>query len=755
MWFFHRKERGNLCSYPIARNRKVRWMKSTFLVFVLVTQYHFSLGKTYYVSEVHGDDQNQGTKELPFKTIQKAADLALPGDTVFVREGIYRERVSPPRGGKEGSPIVYYAERHRNVVVKGSDVWVPEFENFTGNIFYAIPDDAMFNDDVYVDNKNPFKVAVSSTPYRLDGKPEVDRGYDGDPNLILTIGQVFVNGEPYIQKGYINELRAKSKSWYYDKESGAIYIHFEDDNPARNFIEISTRRRIFAPHERGLGYIVVDGFVMEHCGNQYPTNFWEIEHPEWQQAGALGTRSGHHWIIKNNIIRYAHGVGIDFGNEGNSTVDLEVGSNGLAYGSTYHIIDSNHIIDNGGGGVAAYFPTYTTFTNNVVERNNNLNFEGQKRWESAGVKMHGPSNAVISNNLIRNNYGKWGLWLDQGSGNNTVVHGNLIIGHEVGFDLEIGSSFVDKLIFDNNVLINNQTAIASRESGGITAVHNLIMRSETYGVHNTIEETREGSWSSDHHHYFNNLFMGNTKHIDVCPPDFYRSADRQFDFNLYLNTETDFKFEVYGVSPGLYKFDDWKDIWSSYNGGENAEANSQLTVDMSYQFDEDNFQLKINSVHDLTSQKTAPHTKVNEDYFGESVANDSSAIVGPFQGLKNGDNILSLWDGLRSIAEGELPYEWTSYVLNVSAEQKPVMNVYPNPASDMFNVKIESNGMESVVRVDLFDLNGRSVIRKDFEKGHSSFFNANVLLVGVEPGIYILRIESGSFLNQQKIIVKD
>ena len=251
-------------------------------------------------------------------------------------------------------------------------------------------------------------------------------------------------------------MKELEHSWFYDKKSGNIYIHFADDSPEKKTVEISTRRRIFAPHQRQLGYITVQGFVMEHCGNQYPANFWETRHPEWQQAGALGTRSGHHWVIKNNVIRFANGVGVDFGNEGNKDADLETGENGPTVGANHNMIDSNWITDNGAAGTAAYAPSIITFTNNVVERNINLNFLGKKRWESGAVKMHSPNNSIISNNLIRNNYAKWGLWLDGGSGKNTQVHGNLIIGNHIGFDLEIGIGAADKLILDNNIFINNK-----------------------------------------------------------------------------------------------------------------------------------------------------------------------------------------------------------------------------------------------------------------------------------------------------------
>ena len=93
--------------------------------------------------------------------------------------------------------------------------------------------------------------------------------------------------------------------------------------------------------KRGLKYIFVDGFTFERCANQYPNKFWNIK--ENQQAGAVGTRSGKYWCIKNNIIRFANSIGIDWGNEGKTSQDLEIGSNGKA-GGTYKNIIQNNII---------------------------------------------------------------------------------------------------------------------------------------------------------------------------------------------------------------------------------------------------------------------------------------------------------------------------------------------------------------------------------------------------------------------------
>ena len=49
----------------------------------------------------------------------------------------------------------------------------------------------------------------------------------------------------------------------------AILARFDADLQA-DLIELTTRSRVFAPHKRGLGYIDVIGFTMEHAANQFP-----------------------------------------------------------------------------------------------------------------------------------------------------------------------------------------------------------------------------------------------------------------------------------------------------------------------------------------------------------------------------------------------------------------------------------------------------------------------------------------------------
>ena len=104
------------------------------LQFVLLTL-AFSLtvsAKEYHVAKT-GNDANNGNLETPLLTIQAAANLAQSGDIITAHEGIYREEVTPPRGGdSDDQRIVYQAAEGENVVITGSEVvknWTKESGN--------------------------------------------------------------------------------------------------------------------------------------------------------------------------------------------------------------------------------------------------------------------------------------------------------------------------------------------------------------------------------------------------------------------------------------------------------------------------------------------------------------------------------------------------------------------------------------------------------------------------------------------------
>jgi len=76
---------------------------------------------SYFVSPF-GDDTNDGTEVSPFKSIQKAADTAKAGETVFIKEGTYKERVELTNTGTKDKKIVFQNYARDIVIVDGSDI---------------------------------------------------------------------------------------------------------------------------------------------------------------------------------------------------------------------------------------------------------------------------------------------------------------------------------------------------------------------------------------------------------------------------------------------------------------------------------------------------------------------------------------------------------------------------------------------------------------------------------------------------------
>lgn len=81
-----------------------------------------SLAADYYVDQNNpsASDANAGTEAQPFKTIQKAANIAIAGDIVLVKNGIYDERITPINSGAAGSFISF--ESNGNVKARGFNV---------------------------------------------------------------------------------------------------------------------------------------------------------------------------------------------------------------------------------------------------------------------------------------------------------------------------------------------------------------------------------------------------------------------------------------------------------------------------------------------------------------------------------------------------------------------------------------------------------------------------------------------------------
>jgi hypothetical protein len=71
-----------------------------------------------YVDAVSGNDANDGlSAATAFKTISQASYVVVPGVTVHIADGLYRESLARPLSGVAGKPITYKASGKKAVVV--------------------------------------------------------------------------------------------------------------------------------------------------------------------------------------------------------------------------------------------------------------------------------------------------------------------------------------------------------------------------------------------------------------------------------------------------------------------------------------------------------------------------------------------------------------------------------------------------------------------------------------------------------------
>jgi parallel beta-helix repeat protein len=657
-----------------------KYLRAIFLVFLLSLDTVFisvpypvfstqsqSSPRTWIVSQHHplASDQSPGNLALPLKTISRAAELAMPGDTILVRTGVYRERVAPLRSGQPERPITYRAASDETVIVKGSEIWSPNPKPLAGNRYvYSGSMNLVFGDF------NPFTILLKRmhTPQ--------------------TLGQVFVDGEPSVEVGSIERVLEQSNSWFFNSEDRRLYLHFSHDPkpPLSRLVEVSVRGRIFAPHKRGLGYIHVKGFTFEHAANQFPSNFWNSR--DSPQAGAISTRSGHHWVIEDNIIRYAKAIGLDCGSEGK--YDLE-GNQPTPEGVGYHYIHNNTIIDNGCCGLVGWKQTGTKIIGNRIERNNLL---GWTAPEIGGIKVHKFVGGLIEGNLIRDN-DAFGIWLDNVYRDSRVTRNVAINNAGAGIFVEMGDG---PILVDNNVVAFTREGegIYTHDASGVTVAHNLLYGNTHFGVYmRTVTERQFGNASgkdetvaTSHQRIYNNIFVDNYRGQVSLPFSSKRDFDNHSDYNLLIGG-TKWNWEGLGLnrfvlntSDGRVKqqrivdafrtsieeqnvpkiqrpnFNLWTqqpylnlDEWRFLSGNEHhsfaptpnlgniengALEKGSMNLSARSLFVEFDSDTPFQILHAL------PLQEVERDYFGNPIP-PVRALAGPFQGWQRGYNRFDLW----------------------------------------------------------------------------------------------------------------
>jgi hypothetical protein len=450
-------------------------MKTICLFFAALLFSSVTSAREYHVS-VKGSDTNEGSAEKPFRTISHSVQFALPGDTITVHAGVYREWVNPLRGGEsDSSRILYRAAPGEKAEIKGSEVirgWVKE----KNGVWKVVIPNSFFRD------YNPYRDSIYGDWFNGMGR-------------IHHTGEVFLNGRslfeketmdqvlrPTMNKG-IRDTIGSMYTWYCesDAKNTTLWANFHRYDPNRELVEITTRRTCFYPDSPYINYLTIRGFHISQAATQWAA-------PTAEQVGMISTHWNKGWIIENNIISDSKCNGITLGKERGTGHNVwSADSANVNRDGNIHYIEvifralrnnwdrehnGSHVVRNNEifnceqtgicGSMGAIFST--------IENNHIYNIWTKRQFtgaEIAGIKFHAPVDATIRKNRVHDcGRGIWLDWMTQG----TRVSANLLYNN----DLEDIFIEVDHgpFMIDNNILLSPR-AISTMSEGG-AYLHNLI-----------------------------------------------------------------------------------------------------------------------------------------------------------------------------------------------------------------------------------------------------------------------------------------
>lgn len=522
------------------------------IVLLLLTLPGLASAAEYHVSP-QGNDQNDGSAARPLRTISAVAERAWPGDVITVHEGVYRERVTPPRGGEsDAKRIVYQAAPGERAVIKGSEVirdWKPE----GGGVWKVTLPNAFFG------HYNPYQDLITGDWFTDKGRPH-------------HTGEVYLNGKSLWETHRIEQVRnpepvaqardaeGSTYTWFCESDGATttIYANFHDKNPNEELVEINVRESCFYPDRPGCNYITVRGFRLCHAATQWAA-------PTAEQIGLVGTHWSKGWIIEDNEISDSKCSGITLGKDratGHNVWSNDPSKDGATHYNEVieralragwsrerigsHIVRNNTIHDCEQTGICGSLgAVFSQITGNHIY---NIWTKRQLAGaEMGGIKLHAAIDVLIEHNRIHNaGRGLWMDWMAQG----TRISGNLL------YDNTTDDLFVEvdhgPFVVDNNVFLS-PLSLRDWSQGG-AFVHNLFagriesrqeLRRFTpyHQPHSTALAGRSNIRGGDHR-YYNNLFVGHGASEPAKPKG--KSDQRGVGFGLAVYDTLEFPLKTGG-----------------------------------------------------------------------------------------------------------------------------------------------------------------------------------------------------------------
>ncbi len=439
---------------------------------------------TIYVNAQAGLNGN-GSQSRPFRRINEAARIALPGDTVLVAPGVYREYVNPIHAGTPDNRITYRSEVPLGAVITGAEE-VKIWEHLDGNLWRAVIDNAIFG--AY----NPYTTYVYGDWY-FAGKTK-------------HTGCVYLNNRMLYEAGSIEECREGAVypcSWvpeesvykWYSEQDGnctVLYANFQGADPNQENVEINVRRECFMPDKTGVGYITVSGFTICKAATTWAP-------PAAYQDGMIGPHWSRGWIISDCEIYASKCAGISLGkyldpdNDHYFTVkhvksptqmERDAVCRGQYHGWTKanvgsHIVRRNNIHHCEQGGIIGRMGSvFSIIEDNHIHHINNMMELGGA--EIAGIKLHAAIDVIMRRNHIH--HCTMGIWTDWEAQGTRITQNLLHDNQKPAFAKSLKGGMMSQDIFvevghgptliDHNILLSEATLRMATQ--GVAMVHNLI-----------------------------------------------------------------------------------------------------------------------------------------------------------------------------------------------------------------------------------------------------------------------------------------
>jgi alpha-N-arabinofuranosidase len=471
---------------------------------LLLTYLAHAPAAEFHVS-VQGNDANRGTKGAPLRTIQRAAELAQPGDVITVHAGVYRERINPPRGGESDQKrIVYQAATGEKVEIKGSEI-VKNWTRAQDDVWKTTLPNSWFG------GFNPFNDLIRGDWFDPRGRAH-------------HTGAVYLNGAWLTEAAKLDDAlkpAGNTPLWFsqVDNENTTIWAQFKGVNPNEQVVEINMRRTVFYPDQPGRNFLTVRGFTMRHAATPWAP-------PTAEQIGLIGTHWSKGWIIEGNIISHSICSGIALGKHGdefdNTSANTAEGyvktiERGHAHAIAWtkenighHVVRNNRISHCEQAGVVGSLGcAFSTVTGNTIhDIHVRRLFTGA---EMGGIKFHAAIDTEISgNHIYRTTRGLWLDWMAQGTRvSRNLFHDNLT--EDLFVEVDHGPFLVD-----NNIFLS-PTTLLDMSQGGAYA-HNLIagkvvsteeLRRDTpYHPAHSTQVAGLAKINGGDDRFYNNLFIG-------------------------------------------------------------------------------------------------------------------------------------------------------------------------------------------------------------------------------------------------------